>query len=81
MFEPFPQILKNVHFRGLNPIEDSSVQIAIAKAEKELGDEGRVLIRKSGTEPLIRIMIEGKNHSVIDGLAGDIAEVVQKLAG
>lgn len=81
VFDPFPQILKNVHFRGANPLENSTLKQAINQAEKELGSEGRVLIRKSGTEPLIRIMVEGKNQGVIDGLAGDIAEVVQKLAG
>lgn len=81
VFQPFPQILKNVHFRGQNPLDDSGVQNAIDKATKKLGGEGRVLIRKSGTEPLIRIMVEGKSQDVIDGLAGDIADVVRKAAG
>jgi len=81
LFEPFPQILKNVHFSGKNPMDDSDVKVAIQKAEKELGLQGRVLIRKSGTEPLLRIMIEGKNQSQIDILAGDIAAIVEKKAG
>lgn len=81
VFEPFPQILKNVHFKGNNPMEDPAVQKAITKAEKELGKEGRVLIRKSGTEPLLRIMIEGKNQKQINMLAEDIAAVVERVGG
>ncbi len=80
IFQPFPQILKNVRFTGKNPLEDAGVQKAIVKAEKELGLQGRVLIRKSGTEPLLRIMIEGENQNQIDILAGDIAKVVEKFA-
>ncbi len=80
IFEPFPQVLKNVHFSGNNPIDDSLVKKAIAKVEKELGSEGRVLIRKSGTEPLLRIMIEGKNLQQIDKMAGEIAQSVASMA-
>lgn len=79
IFDPIPQILKNVHFKNGNPLENSKVQNAVAKAEKELGNEGRVLIRKSGTEPLLRIMVEGKDKIQIDNIANDIAEIVEKL--
>jgi phosphoglucosamine mutase len=78
LFEPFPQILKNINFSGKNPINDEDVKIAVQKAEKELGLQGRVLIRKSGTEPLLRIMIEGKNQSQIEIMAEDIAAVARR---
>lgn len=77
VFQPFPQVLKNVRFSGQDPTKSSNVISAIEKAEKELGKNGRVLIRKSGTEPLIRIMIEGESQLLIEKLAGDIALEVE----
>jgi phosphoglucosamine mutase len=73
-FERFPQVLKNVKVRekrdfGLLP----AVQEAAARAERRLGNEGRLVLRYSGTEPLARIMIEGPARDLIDGLADDIA--------
>jgi phosphoglucosamine mutase len=81
VFAPFPQVLKNVRFKGENPVDLPDVQAAIVKAEKELAGQGRVLIRKSGTEPLLRIMIEGRSQNQIELLAGDIASIVEKKAG
>ena len=53
-------------------------QKAIAKAEAELGEDGRVLVRVSGTEPLVRVMLEGKDEKLIEKLCDEIAEVVRE---
>jgi phosphoglucosamine mutase len=78
LFEPLPQVLKNVRFAGGKPLEDKKVVAAIADAEKRLGKQGRLVIRPSGTEPLIRVMAEGDDASVVneivDGLCGVIAK-------
>jgi phosphoglucosamine mutase len=80
LFEPLPQLLKNVRFAGGNPLEDTKVKDAIASAEKRLGNQGRLVIRPSGTEPLIRVMAEGDDAAlvtdVVDGLCAVIAKTV-----
>lgn len=78
-FEPVPQILKNVRTTGGKPLEDKTVRAAIADAEAELARNGRLLIRPSGTEPLIRVMAEGDDRSqierIVNGLVGVIGGV------
>ena len=79
--EIFPQVLKNVKVSALGKLRlfnDNDIKVAIEEAEKELGDSGRVLVRASGTEPLVRVMIEGKNGEQINRLADQIAEVVRE---
>jgi phosphoglucosamine mutase len=76
VFTPVPQILKNVRYNGTDPLQAESVKSAIASAENELGTRGRVLIRKSGTEPLIRIMVEGEDESRIRSMADELAGVI-----
>lgn len=79
--EIFPQVLKNVRvssFGKLRLFEDEDIKIAIKQAEKQLGENGRVLVRASGTEPLVRVMIEGKDANLIEHLAQQIAEVVRE---
>ena len=79
--EIFPQVLKNVRVSSLGKLrlfEDNDIKIAITEAEKELGDTGRVLVRASGTEPLVRVMLEGRNSAQIERLANQIAEVVRE---
>ncbi|GGG73187.1 phosphoglucosamine mutase [Salipiger pallidus] len=76
-FEPVPQMLKNVRFSaGQTPLEASSVQGAIAEAEQALVGKGRLLIRKSGTEPLIRVMAECEDEAllaqVVDGIVAEV---------
>ena len=74
-------MLKNVRVSSLGKLrlfEDKDIKIAIEEAEKELGSTGRVLVRASGTEPLVRVMIEGKNEKQIDRLATQISEVVRE---
>ncbi len=80
MFEPLPQLLKNVRFNGGSPLENSDVKAAIADAEGKLGKSGRVLIRKSGTEPLIRVMAEGEDIAVVETLVDSICEAIAKQA-
>ncbi len=71
-FEPVPQLLQNVRFSGGTPLEDAAVQQVIAAAETELKGIGRLVIRKSGTEPLIRVMAEGDD-------AGQIKNIVDRV--
>ena len=74
-----PQILINVRFSGKDdPLTNPEVKSAIAQAEQQLGNNGRVLIRKSGTEPLIRVMVEGSNQSQVQQLAEQIANAVKQ---
>ena len=77
IFSLMPQILKNVHFHGSNPMDDVAVKNAILEAEEKLGENGRVLVRKSGTEKLIRVMIEGKDEKLINELADFICSKIQ----
>ncbi len=81
MFTPVPQVLKNVHFTGASPLNREDVKAAIAAVEKTLGTDGRIVVRPSGTESLIRIMIEGQNHAQIETMADDLAtSMTQKAA-
>jgi phosphoglucosamine mutase len=75
-FEPVPQLLKNVRFNGGTPLETDGVKAAIAGAESELGGRGRLVIRKSGTEPLIRVMAEGDDPAMVERLVDQICEAV-----
>ncbi len=80
-FEPLPQLLKNVRFgRGSEPLEADSVRKRIASAEAELEGRGRLVIRKSGTEPLIRVMAEGEDPALVERLVDEICEAVRTAA-
>jgi phosphoglucosamine mutase len=81
VFDPLPQLLKNVRFKGGAPLEVDSVKKAIRDAEKTLGKTGRVLIRKSGTEPVIRVMAEGEDQALIDRLVSQICGEIERVAG
>ena len=79
--EIFPQVLENVKvsaFGKLRLHEDEDITLAVQKAEKELGDNGRVLVRASGTEPLVRVMLEGKDKKQIEKLCAMIARIVEE---
>ncbi|MBC3764508.1 phosphoglucosamine mutase [Neptunicella marina] len=79
--EKFPQTLVNVRFEaGCDPLSQPTVQQAVKTAEQEMGESGRVLLRKSGTEPLIRVMVESRDETVSDKWANHIAEEVKKSA-
>ncbi|MEZ5914293.1 MAG: phosphoglucosamine mutase [Parvularculaceae bacterium] len=76
-FEPAPQILKNVRCSGGAPLEIAAVKSSIAAGEARLGAKGRVLIRKSGTEPLIRVMAEGEDK-LVAAVVDEICAAVEK---
>ncbi|HXV01592.1 MAG TPA: phosphoglucosamine mutase, partial [Caulobacteraceae bacterium] len=79
-FEPVPQKLENVRFAHGKPLEHSLVREAIAEAESRLNGTGRVLVRASGTEPLIRIMAEGDDEKLVGQLVREIAGAVRTAA-
>jgi phosphoglucosamine mutase len=80
-FTPLPQLLRNVRFSSGAPLEESSVRKAVKQGESRLGSAGRLLIRKSGTEPLIRVMAEGEDEKLITAVVDDIVEAVERVAG
>ena len=80
-FQPLPQLLKNVRFNGgAEPLEADSVRKRIAAAEAELEGKGRLVIRKSGTEPLIRVMAEGDDPALVERVVDEICEAVRTAA-
>jgi len=79
-FEPVPQILKNVRYAGEMPLENPRVIEAVKDGESMLGNSGRVVIRPSGTEPLIRIMAEGDDEGLVHNVVDEIVSVVKQLA-
>ena len=80
LFDPLPQLLKNVRFAGGQPLETASVKTAIADGESRLNGTGRLLIRKSGTEPLIRVMAEGEDEALVGEVVDRICEAVRAAA-
>jgi phosphoglucosamine mutase len=80
LFEPLPQVLKNVRFAGGKPLEDQKVISMIASAEKRLGNQGRLVIRPSGTEPLIRVMAEGDDATMVNQIVDELIGVIAKTA-
>jgi phosphoglucosamine mutase len=79
-FDPLPQRLVNVRYHGGNPLADEQVQAAIAAAETRLGAAGRVLIRPSGTEPVIRVMAEAERESVVEETVQGLAAIIRARA-
>lgn len=79
-FNPLPQILRNVRYRGGDPLENADVKKATAAGEDKLGAAGRLVIRKSGTEPLIRVMGEGEDETLVKAVVGDICAAIEKAA-
>ena len=80
-FEPIPQVLKNVRYANGKPLENSKVVQAIKDAKARLGKDGRLVIRPSGTEPVIRVMAQGDDERLISGIVGDVCEAVRAAAG
>jgi len=79
-FEPLPQVLKNVKYRTGKPLENAQVRSAIASAEERLGRTGRLIIRASGTEPVIRVMGEGDDRSLVEAVVDDVIEALGQVA-
>ena len=79
-FEPLPQILRNVRYKTGKPLEDAKVRLAIKSAEQKLNGKGRLVIRPSGTEPVIRVMGEGDNKSLVEDVVDGIVEALTDAA-
>lgn len=77
VFDKVPQKLVNIRFNDVNPLDDDRVKAAISDAETKLGKAGRLVIRKSGTEPLIRIMAEAEDETLMDAMIDQIADAVR----
>ena len=79
-FEPLPQVLKNVRYQKGKPLENAGVRSAIASAEKKLGRGGRLLVRPSGTESVIRVMAEGDDKALVEAAVDDVVEALSGVA-
>jgi phosphoglucosamine mutase len=77
-FEPLPQVLKNVRYKGAKPLEEKAVKVAIASAQKRLDGQGRLLVRSSGTESVIRVMGEGEDRALVEAVVDDIVDALTK---
>jgi phosphoglucosamine mutase len=79
-FDPLPQVLENVRYGNGAPLEHDAVRAAIDLGRKRLGGQGRLVIRPSGTEPVIRVMGEGDDERLVHQVVGEIVEAVRKVA-
>ncbi len=79
-FTPLPQVLQNVRYANGKPLDDNRVRKAIEGAKQRLGETGRLVIRPSGTEPVIRVMAEGDDEMLVNTVVGDIVEAVKAAA-
>jgi len=79
-FEPLPQILKNVRYKAGEPLAQGSVVTAIEASRERLGSHGRLVIRPSGTEPVIRVMAEGDDRDLVQRVVDDVVEALQNVA-
>jgi len=79
-FEPLPQILKNVRIRQRAPLEEENVSKVIEDGRRKLGNDGRLVIRLSGTEPVVRVMGEGDNHDLVEQVVDDVCEALSAAA-
>ena len=80
VFDTVPQLLKNVRYDGSSPLDAESVKACIAEAEQELAGKGRLVIRASGTEPLIRVMAEGDDGQQVERVVDRICDAVRSAA-
>jgi phosphoglucosamine mutase len=79
-FEPLPQILKSVRTKSAKALDDAKVAKAIEGGHRKLGEGGRLLIRPSGTEPVIRVMGEGDDRALVETVVDDIVEAIAAAA-
>ena len=80
LFEPLPQILRNVEFKDGRPLDKDEVKTAIENAQNSFANDGRVLVRASGTEPVIRVMAEGDDPEKVENIVTDLCSVIEKVA-
>ncbi len=79
-FEPVPQILKNVRFKTGRPLTDASVARVIEEGTRETRRDGRLVVRASGTEPVIRVMAEGDNLDLVERIVDDVCAALSASA-
>ncbi|RLQ88675.1 phosphoglucosamine mutase [Notoacmeibacter ruber] len=79
-FEPVPQLLRNVRYSSGTPLEEDDVKAAIESARARLGENGRIVIRPSGTEPLIRVMAEGDDTHLVTTVVDELVEIIDHAA-
>jgi phosphoglucosamine mutase len=79
-FDALPQVLKNVRYKGGKPLENASVRTAIEEAEQKLNGHGRLLVRPSGTEPVIRVMGEGDDKVLVEEIVDGIVDALTQAA-
>lgn len=79
-FEPLPQVLQNVRYANGSPLESTRVREVIEEGKSRLGTAGRLVIRPSGTEPVIRVMAEGDDEKLVNSVVGEIADAVREAA-
>ena len=78
-FKPLPQILRNIRFGGARPLDDPQVKAAIENGQLRLGADGRLSIRRSGTEPVIRVMAQGDDQSLISDVVNEIVAAIERV--
>ena len=79
-FSTSPQILENVRFKGKSPLDNKTVKEAVDDGESRLKGSGRILVRKSGTEPLIRVMAEGADQALVQSVVADIVTAIEQVS-
>ena len=80
LFEPLPQVLENVRFRNGSPLEDARFASRLKDCEARLAGSGRILVRKSGTEPVIRVMAEGEDEKLVRTVVRELAAAIRDVA-
>ena len=80
LFDPLPQVLKNVRYKSGQPLKDQRVVEAIASTQATLGTRGRLVIRPSGTEPVIRVMAEGDDRILVEKAVDDVVSALSQVA-
>jgi phosphoglucosamine mutase len=79
-FDPLPQVLKNVRYKSGKPLENAKVRTAIKQAQAKLNGQGRLVVRPSGTEPVIRVMVEGDDKGLVEEVVDGIVEALTQAA-
>ncbi|MEE8371301.1 MAG: phosphoglucosamine mutase, partial [Sphingomonadales bacterium] len=77
VFEPLPQVLKSIRFKAADPLDAKDVRAAIDEGEAALSGGGRLLVRRSGTEPVVRVMAEGEDSALVERVVTDICRAVE----
>ena len=80
MFDPVPQLLQNVTYKNQSPLTKDEVMKAIEEAQNDLDGQGRILVRASGTEPLIRVMAEGDDENKVKEIVQNLCQLIEKAA-